>query len=323
MALETTPLLTSILEIHSLSSGAHLALIGLISFRNKSTGLCCPRIATLSERLGAPYRTVSRWLNELRAAGIVESTRHRGSNSYRIDLSKNHGKAEAPGEPDMPEVAGLDMPKVADLDRPKVAGLGPRILNEQTVSNRQITTKAAADVKLEAVRKPVQKAAAAAQDSFAFEEEREQNQHPAPEALTMAEMVVAELMPQHPEPGNEPKAVAEAAKILAAKPEEMAATVETMRQTHAASRLSWANYRADRFIPQLWRWFSDGDWKYLRAARKEVQRETYNQRQRRELEEVGDETCRMYAELDMWDEVRAYGGDDAVEVWREKIQQAS
>jgi DNA-binding transcriptional ArsR family regulator len=77
-----TPLLVSILEIPNLSSGARRALTGLYSFRNKKTGSCCPRIATLCERLGAPYGTVRRWLRELRVAGVVEMAKHRGSNAY-------------------------------------------------------------------------------------------------------------------------------------------------------------------------------------------------------------------------------------------------
>ena len=317
-----SPLLTSILEIPDLSSGAVRALIGLISFRNKSSGLCCPRIATLCQRLGVAYGTVRRWLRELRGAGILVTTKRRGSNSYRIELPKSCGKQSGGERPDSPEMDAVHSPEMDGQDRPLLDAQAGSILIEQTDRNRQIRT-VAADVKLEGVREPVKKAAAAAaQDCFAFENENA-TQRPAPEALVMAEMVVAELMPQHPEPGNEPKAVAEAAKILAAKPEEMAATIETMRRVHAAFRIQWAGYGPERFIPQLQKWFRDGDWKRERPERKEAQRETYGQRRRREIQQSDDEFFRTYAELEMWDAIRSYGGDELVEVWREKVKQAS
>jgi hypothetical protein len=40
------------------------------------------------------------------------------------------------------------------------------------------------------------------------------------------------------------------------------ATLESLRSSHAAYRRMWANYRRGRFIPQLWRWIEDNDWRY-------------------------------------------------------------
>lgn len=308
--MESLPLLTSVLQIHDLSRGSHLALIALISFRNKSNGKCCPGIKTLAGRLNAPYETVRRWLRELRRAGIVKTTRHRASNWYHIELPERAGDPPA----DRADLNGPDRAKMNGLDRSLLPGSGASILTEQTDWNRQNRT-AAADAKLVAVGKP----AAAAAPGFAS---LQQNQNPTPEALAHAEAIVAELMPMHPEPGNDPKAVAEAASILASKPEAVGSTLETMRQTHAASRAAWANYRHDRFIPQLWRWFRDGDWKYLRPDRKEVKRETVSERRDRESKEYDEKLYRRLAEAGSWERLRAYGGEEAVEVWREKIAQA-
>ena len=75
--------LVSILEIHSLSTGASKALIGLLSFRNPKTDDCNPSMAMLCERLDAPNRTVRRWLQELRQSGTI-AVKRRGAhtNSY-------------------------------------------------------------------------------------------------------------------------------------------------------------------------------------------------------------------------------------------------
>ena len=294
------PLLNSILEIHNLSSGAHRALIGLLSFRNKANGQCNPKMETLGERLGGiPERTLRRWLHELRLAGVVYATKHRGSNSYRINISTDCEK---------PAVENAqDRPKVAAQDRPKMAGLNARILTEQTVLNRQRGT-AAADV--HAIR--VEKAAAAALPLF------DEIETPTPQAE--AEKLVAELMPQHPEPGNLPKAINEAAKLLASRPETLTATIETLRRNHGLWRARWATYAAGRFVPQLWRWFHDGDWEHPPVDRKPVQSETWHERHERERKESDEENYRRYAELGMWSALREYGGDALVEVWREKVK---
>lgn len=311
MATEATPLLNSILEIHDLSSGAFRALLALLSFRNKSSGLCCPKIATLGERLGVPRRTLCRWLAELRLAGVVGVTHRRGSNSYQINLSKNGGKSCGCEEPAMPEMAHLAMPKVAHVRVPKVAHLEASILNEQTVllTDRE---EPPPPLSSEAGKTPVKKAAAAAVLPLFDNQEN-------PTLKTEAARLVAELMPQHPEPGNQPKAVAEVQKVLAAG----TATVETIRSSHAAWRVRWATYAAGRFVPQLWRWLHDGDWEHAPVERKPVRSETWVERRERERREYDERTYRTYAENEMWDVLREYGGDELVEEWREKVKIAS
>ena len=146
-------------------------------------------------------------------------------------------------------------------------------------------------------------------------------EHPSTLAVTEAEKLVVELMPKHPEPGNSPGAVAEAAKILT-KAEDLTATLQTIREAHAACCQEWATYPAGRFIPRLPRWFRDGDWKHIRPGRKGVQSETLPERRAREFREWEERTYRMYAENEMWDALRENGGEELVEVWREKVKAA-
>jgi len=88
------PSLNSILEIPKLSSGARQTLAGLLSFRNRTTGLCCPRIDTLCARLGgASRRSVIRWIKELKDSGAVLITYRRGPSQYDIQVT-NAGSAE-------------------------------------------------------------------------------------------------------------------------------------------------------------------------------------------------------------------------------------
>jgi DNA-binding transcriptional ArsR family regulator len=330
---QTTPLLTSISEISNLSNGAHRALVGLLSFRHKETGRCCPRVATLSQRLGGvPYGTVRRWLRDLRRSGVVETSRHRGSNSYRIDLVKSCGKP--PGSehihrprvaiPERPKVDAQDRPKMDGLDSPKMDGLAGSILTEQTEKNRQRGTRAAADVKVAAVVGQSHKrkvAAAAAKIPSVESAETQKSNTPEPAKVTAAaSKIVAELMPRHPEPGNGPRAVAEVAKLLSGEPKSLSRTMATLRRHHELWRGRWASYPPGRFIPQLWRWIADGDWQHPPAERKETHRETYQERSRREMKEYDEKLYRGYAERGMWKALRDYGGEELVEKWRAKIK---
>lgn len=63
-------------------------------------------------------------------------------------------------------------------------------------------------------------------------------------------------MERHPMPGNLPRAVPAAAKLLArnVKP-------DTLRANHKLWCRLWGTYQPGRFIPQLWRWLEDGDWR--------------------------------------------------------------
>jgi hypothetical protein len=120
------------------------------------------------------------------------------------------------------------------------------------------------------------------------------------EVRQIAEALVEELHADHPQPGLPGKAVAEAEPILAAA-EDVDATVELIRRNHASWKLHWEILRPGAFIPQLWRWFHDGEWK--REVRKPVRQETWYQRQdrlQREFE-AGDTLKPLFdAEMEEW-----------------------
>lgn len=121
---------TSILEIHKLSTGARQALLGLLSFRNKETGLCCPRVATLAQRLGTSSRTLFRWMAELRACGILEVKRNGRANFYTFHKC---------GKPVVENAAyqGKTGDKSGTSDVPILAHQLSFILYEQDSINRQ------------------------------------------------------------------------------------------------------------------------------------------------------------------------------------------
>jgi hypothetical protein len=307
------PLLTSILEIHSLSSGARITLFALLSFRNKETGQCNPRITTLSERLGAPYGTVRCWLRELRLSGAVEMTKHRGSNSYRIDPSKSCGKAGRPKHrerlvPDAQERLDFDAQERRTFDA--VAG---SVLIEQTEENRQRRTCAAAVKTTGSVGTCEKRTAAAAQSSLfdnppeperpasppvaatvEAEPEPDSREHdgraqvviPPPQAqiAELAQAMALELLKVHPQPGLGKRAAPEIERVLRAAP-DVTATAERMWNNHAAWMQYWKTLEAGKFIPQLWRWLHDGDWEQAPVIRKPAERETKLDRVIRKMHE--------------------------------------
>ena len=286
MQADQTPLLQSILEIHNLSSGAFRALTGLLSFRNKASGRCCPRISTLSERLGVPYGTVRRWLRELRAAGVVDTARHQTYNSYQIQLLKTCGEQTPSEQPQRPKMDSQERPKMDGQERPKMDGLDSHFLIEQTVLNRQGGTRAA--VKGRGVVEKPKKAAAAALPLFdepeepaappvaepAGEHDSGQLSVQPPNSIpALARAMAGELLKVHPQPGLPHRAAPEIERVLRAAPSVEAAG-ETIWNNHAAWMEYWRTLEAGRFIPHLWRWFRDGEWENPPVIRKPAQKES-------------------------------------------------
>jgi pyruvate/2-oxoglutarate dehydrogenase complex dihydrolipoamide acyltransferase (E2) component len=176
---------------------------------------------------------------------------------------------------------------------------------------------AAADAKLPpVVASEKSRAAAAAGDAFASNANANANANAAPAVEQTARELVADLMPDHPEPGNPGRAVAEARTVLAAS--DVEATAKTIRRNHGSWREHWASLPRDRFIPQLWRWLHSGEWEYPPAGRKGVERETYVDRHRREMRAVDERHWMVLAEIEDWDQLRAEGQDP--EVWRERLK---
>jgi hypothetical protein len=137
--------------------------------------------------------------------------------------------------------------------------------------------------------------------------ELQAGEDPARQLRAQAEALVEELHADHPQPGLPGKAVAEVERILRAA-EDVAATVELIRNNHAAWKAHWEILRPGAFIPQLWRWFRDGEWR--REVRKPVRQETWYQRQdrlKREFKATEDILQPLYdAEMEEWRAKRKY-----------------
>ena len=280
-----------------ISPRAQSTFHALVSHRNRRTGLCNPKQKTLAERLRCPLRTIQRAFAELRSAGMILA--HRTITGNRYDIT-------TPDKWQPPSLAGAQPPSLAGGNRQMWRVEAGASLYEPDVFQPDEKNDAAA-----ALVTTVAEAAAAA--SIFVENEPEKPTHPAPggsgslnenfpghiaetekgnfrknfpgenfPAQEAAAAVAAELMAVHPEPGNAPKAVAAVAALVASKPGEGAATLEAVRASHASWRLRWADYAPGRFIPQLWRWIADGDWRNVPVERKGVKSETWIEKRARE-----------------------------------------
>jgi hypothetical protein len=267
----------------TLSSTAKLLLAQLLDHRNKRTAQCNPKQATLARELGISEDTVQRKLVELRRLGFVATKRHPYGCTYEIQIPQIRGRETA-----NPRVRNR---KTADLGSPYPLFLEPDLKNLVAAAAATPAKAAAAAAPVVGVRNPE----------------------------SPAQKLVMELISQHPEPGNLQKAVAEIEKLLAARPG--AETVEILRRNHAIWRAHWATYAPGRFIPQLWRWVRDGDWQFPPAERKgALPQESWIARRERERKESDEQFYRDLAEAGEWDVIRQYGGEPAVEVWREKLK---
>lgn len=285
----------------------------LTAYRNRRTGLCNPRQKKLAERFGCHLRSIERAFAELQAAGMILAHRTLVGNRYELATPD---RWQRPSHP--PNMAGAQPPSVAEGNRHPWRVQAVPSLYEPDVLQPE-GSAAAADVPTT----PGGQAAATASTFVEIETEKPTppasgslNENPADQVV----QVVRELMAVHPEPGNLPRAVTEVAKLIAGSPGEVVATLEAVRSSHAAWRVRWAEYGPGRFIPQLWRWVHDGDWRNAPAERKGMKSETWIERRKREQQECDDKTYRMYAELGAWEILREYGDDEFVEAWRAKVE---
>jgi DNA-binding transcriptional ArsR family regulator len=291
-----------------LSSHAKALFAALLSYRSRKTGLCNPRLNKLAERLGASLSTIRRALDQLRRAGMVIVYRTLFGNRYEIATPDRWGTTISATEC---AVTGERSAAFTDerTQRSRMSAQEPDVLNHMGDEP---------DADAASVCTPCEEAAAAATTFVEMQPEK-----PTPRAAReiavreAAEQIVVELMAEHPQPGNLPGAIAAAERILASKPDQIEATVEAMRSSHAAWRLEWPSRR---FIPMLPKWFADGDWRNPPVKRKDVKSETWLERRDREKREYDEKFYRELAEDGEWDVIRQYGGEHAVEVWREKIK---
>src|SRR4030095_15059958 len=223
------------LSIPNISSGSRMALTALLSYRNRTTGQCNPKITTLIERLGGVHeRRLYRWLAELRTAGIVISTKHRGPNSYEFHIATTREcrpDKNVRSGPDKNVRSGPDKNVRSGPDKNVRESGGPSLYEPEVFEQK--CSAAVACVPTPAA------AAAAATATLCTTEEHPTHPTPAPVVnpsamAEAAENLCVELMAAHPEPGNLPGAIAEAERILAKAPEDLEATVEAMRSSHAA-----------------------------------------------------------------------------------------
>jgi hypothetical protein len=283
--------LTSILEIRNLSSGAHHALLGLLSFRNRATGQCNPRLKKLAERLGGvPDTTIRRWLRELRLAGIVATVRHRGSSSYVFHMPVFHAVENAEAPAASPSKNGRSTPSKNGRSRPSKNGRSQpphpymnQNLFEQTEGNGAAALRTGTGTAAAAPPPPVQKESEHERGvARPVSQQLGLGLEPVDPIRAEAIALVEELHAEHPQPGLPDKAVGEVQAILAASA-DVTATVEQIRINHAAWKLHWEMLRPGAFIPQLWRWFHDGEWK--RTVGKPVRHENFYERCEREWTE--------------------------------------
>lgn len=319
-----------------LSAHAKCLFAALLSYRNRRTGMCNPRLTLLADRLGKSLRTIKRALDQLRRAGMVIVQRTLFGNRYEIATPDQWGFTMSRDE------CGAKCGPSARANRgltqgPSVASQEPDVLNHMgdepdadaaVVSSPLAKTAAtAAAVVVSKPKKPtppVPAVSGSVNENSGHMAETEKGNFPQNfpgEFFPSGEAakIAGELMAVHPEPGNLPKAVAEVAKLLASSAEGVPAAVEAIRVSHAAWRVRWAEYGAGRFIPQLWRWIHDGDWRNPPVSRKEVKSETWIERRKREYKESEERSYRNYAELGAWEILRDYGGDELVEEWRAKV----
>lgn len=319
----------------SISTTAKVLYWLLIGYLNRRTGRCNPKRATLAKRLRVSESTVTRSMRELRRAGWVQSKRGlHGWNHRPREAPVTIGDAYESGGNDAYENGAGDAYETRPQSAPKTRcdayeSPTPDASGRAFDAYGNGAGDACASVTGDAYTEPhfsfnqiepvadaagfSPKPSAAAADGL---EKRNGENAKTPQMAALAEELVAELLAQHPEPGNPDKAVAQAAAVLV-KSADPEATAETIRQNHTVWREHWATLNPRRFRPQLWRWFASNEWKFAPAERKCATWET-----RRESVRLADE--RFYlnlAENEMWDQLRDDYGQDP-EVWRAKVKTA-
>jgi len=269
-------------------------LLILITFRNRTTGQCNPKRATLAKRLGFGLRTTDKYLAELRGKGLVRSRPTAGRySSYEIDTAAEWKTAppEAAGErPESPGRCATSCASGAQDGAPEVrksAQFGAAVsLYEPTVLQPKVfeplATAAAAPV-AEEVRKLEKPTAAAAvsDDQKSFQhQDRVAVAAPLPvlppqvrpenaksEVRQLAQELAQELSATHPKPGLPYKAVEEITRALETSGNPILAA-EQMRANHAAWCEYWRGPGANGFIGMLFRWVRDGEWQIKPVVRR-------------------------------------------------------
>ena len=286
----------------ALPLGAQVVLAKLYWHRNKTTGQLNPRHLTLGREIGRSWSTIRNHIRILRERQFISATKGRRGNHYEIRPQEDWRKPEklslGKSLKQLCE-ATCGQPKIAKQDAPVLYERETLLLNESNgaaaafsgvVEERAEAEKTGGGGSPAALDKDVRKATGRpdpptnvshvshiSHDHFPEADEmvscpveadnsqsvvqnpqlpvsrpqmREQNEQSASELVT-------ELLAVHPQPGNPNAAVAAIASVL-----ESGSSLEEIRANHAQWRKMWAVCRIGRFIPQLWRWIRDNDWRY-------------------------------------------------------------
>ena len=297
---------------------------GQIKFHyNRRTGQCNPGYALIGREVGISETSVFRAVRELRRAGLLVSTKHVRASSYVVtEFPQPVESVENGGKPPFQTRQNDDSRHVkkTTLDTSKRRVSPAASIYEPIELNLEKGNHAAA-VKLEADKEPVENAAAAPLPTVSKKTKHEHRAAPpepsektgqlqldleAPDELrARAAALVEELHAQHPQPGLPEKAIDEAERILRAS-EDVDAIIELIRRNHPTWKAHWEMLRPGRFIPQLWRWFHDGEWK--RMAGKPVRHETFYEREERKWKEnENSEYRRWVREYDAEQDKKRYG----------------
>jgi hypothetical protein len=297
----------AVLADKRISTTAKLLLAVLRDHRNKKTGQCNPRRAILAADLDVCTKTVTRALAQLCEAGYLTIQKGQRGNTY-VPCIQNPAGAKSPGRKNP---AGTKSPGARGQNVPAEVPVSlltePDLLNQKGSAAADVTIRAAAatppppgvELKTNASAAPP----AVAQDEI------------APLAHAMAQA----LLKIHPQPGLPRRAAPEIESILRAA-DNVGETAERIWNSHAAYREYWATLPPEKFIPQLWRWLADGDWENPAVSRKPLVRETWAQMRQREKKDYDEQFYRELAEEGAWDVIRQYGGEPAVEAWRERLK---
>jgi hypothetical protein len=282
---------TAFVTAKDLSATARAVYCRLRTYYNRNTGQCNPRRARLATDLGVSESTIKRGLGELRRTGWIVSHRRLRGRSYEL--------LEVASPPRC-------SPRVMDDPSPRTTGdPSPRVKNDPSGPAASLLTepdlfepegKECAAVKATSCMVPKKPPAAAAPlPPFGEPEHPASPPDPAPAPApaghasdpipALARAMAGELLKVHPQPGLAKRAAPEIERILRAAP-NLEATGERIWNNHAAWMEYWRRLEFGRFIPQLWRWFSDGDWENPPVIRKPMTKddlvmERFMERERR------------------------------------------
>jgi len=256
-------------------------LLVLYSFCNRQTGKCNPKRATLAARLGFSLSTLDRGMAQLRDLGVVRCGWNTGRGcSYEFPTPGEWKAAPRPVKPDEPASS-----RVTNQLRHQRQSQAPLSIYEPDVFEPEVLSRAAATT-----GESRETAAAAAAKDAAHNTKHPEGVEPAsvparpastqveklttpvePQARPVsqgscseAEALAWELLAEHPQPGLPLKAVAEIEKVLRRDP----AAAEVIRAHHPAWCEYWASLPAEKFVPMLWRWIAEGEWRIEPVVRK-------------------------------------------------------